>query len=93
MNWGNPSNPDTQNGKGIAFDSSGNLTVVGAFNTTIKIGPGGGILTAASAADPATGLNTNNTDVFFARLSGADGSSRCAARFGSATASYWLARF
>ena len=38
-NWGDT---DTQSAMAIAFDSSGNITLVGRFNSTINIGPGGG---------------------------------------------------
>lgn len=78
-NWGDS---DTQSAMGIAFDSGGNLSVVGRFNKTINIGSGGAILTAASSVDPTSGLNTNNSDLFFARIDGATGNPQCALRFG-----------
>jgi hypothetical protein len=81
--WGNSSDPNSQSiGNGIAFDSSGNITLIGSLIGSIKIGPSSGILTAATGIDDVTGNPTNNPDVFVARLSGTDGSSLCAARFG-----------
>jgi hypothetical protein len=64
-----------QQANSVAFDSGGNMTVVGAFLGNINIGPSGAVLTAASDS---TG---SNEDVFVARLSGA-GDSLCAAGYG-----------
>ena len=75
--WGDAK---TQNAYSIAFDSSGNVTVVGSFLGTINIGTGGAILTASSDA---TG---SNTDVFIARLSGASGDPECALGYGDPAA-------
>jgi hypothetical protein len=65
---------------GVAFDSHGDLSVVGRFNSTINIGPAGGILTATTQS------GTSNADVFFAHLDGASGASTCAVRFGDSGA-------
>jgi len=72
-NWGDS---DQQSATGIAFDSRGDLAVVGKFNSTINIGPAGSILTATTQS------GTDNSDVFFARLDGASGTPSCALRFG-----------
>jgi hypothetical protein len=74
MRWGDASH--SQYAESAAFDSSGNLTVVGSFIGTIEIGSGGAILTSASDG------TSSNTDVFFARLSGGTGASTCAVRYG-----------
>lgn len=71
--WGDAKN---QTANAVAFDSSGALTVVGAFLGTIDIAPSGAILTAASDA------SGSNEDVFVARLSGTSGDSLCAAGYG-----------
>jgi hypothetical protein len=74
MRWGDASY--SQYAEAAAFDSSGNVTVVGQFIGTIDIGPGGAVLTAASDA------TSSNTDIFLARLSGSTGASTCAVRYG-----------
>jgi hypothetical protein len=74
MRWGDASH--SQYAEAAAFDSSGNVTVVGQFIGTIDIGPAGAVLTAASDA------TSSNTDIFLARLSGSTGASTCAVRYG-----------
>lgn len=76
-NWGDAK---TQNAYSIAFDSSGNLTVVGSFLGTINIGAGGAILTASSD------ITGSNTDVFVAHLNGATGEPQCGAGYGDPAA-------
>jgi len=72
--WGDATH--SQYAEAAAFDSSGNLTVVGTFVGTIEIGAGGELLTSASDA---TGTND---DIFLARLAGSTGASACAVRYG-----------
>jgi hypothetical protein len=73
MRWGDAQN---QEANAVAFDSSGNLTVVGDFFGAINIGPAGGILTAASDT---TG---SGNDLFVAHLAGSSGNATCALRYG-----------
>jgi hypothetical protein len=73
-NWGDAK---TQIAESVAFDSSGNLTVVGQFLSSINIGPAGTVLTASS--DVVLG---SASDIFFARLDGTSGSSQCAVSYG-----------
>jgi hypothetical protein len=72
--WGDANNAQQING--LAFDSSGNLTVIGSFQGTIDIRPSRANLTAAADTTSA------DSDIFLARLSGTDGTSGCALSYG-----------
>jgi hypothetical protein len=63
------------NARGLAVDGSGNVALTGDFVNTINFGVGGPSLTAASA----------ESDIFVAKLSGADGSHIWSKRLGSNT--------
>jgi hypothetical protein len=73
-NWGDAK---SQHAYSAAFDSSGNLTLVGDFLSTINIGSSGAILTASSDA-----VLGSASDIFVARLEGSTGNSQCALSFG-----------
>jgi hypothetical protein len=64
---------------GAAVDSTGNATVVGTFDGTIPVGPGGAVLTS----HPSATLNLSNVlETFVVSLDGRTGQTLCAHNYG-----------